>query len=61
MAQNINRVVMTGNLTTDPELRSLPSGENVCKLRLAVEGLEGSGQGSDPAHLQPWWEGLYGS
>jgi single-strand DNA-binding protein len=35
-ATNINRVVLTGNLTTDPELRSLPgSGTSVCKLRLA--------------------------
>src|SRR5947209_13521059 len=34
-ATNINRVVMTGNLTTDPELRSLPSGTSVCKLRVA--------------------------
>jgi single-strand DNA-binding protein len=32
---NINRVVMTGNLTSDPELRSLPSGMSVCKLRIA--------------------------
>ncbi|MHB8490974.1 MAG: single-stranded DNA-binding protein [Solirubrobacteraceae bacterium] len=32
---NINRVVMTGNLTADPELRSLPSGTSVCKLRIA--------------------------
>jgi single-strand DNA-binding protein len=32
---NINRVVMTGNLTADPDLRSLPSGTSVCKLRLA--------------------------
>ena len=35
-ATNINRVVLTGNLTTDPELRSLPSGTSVCKLRVAV-------------------------
>jgi single-strand DNA-binding protein len=35
-ASNINRVVLTGNLTFDPELRSLPSGMSVCKLRLAV-------------------------
>jgi single-strand DNA-binding protein len=35
-ASNINRVVLTGNLTSDPELRSLPSGTSVCKLRLAV-------------------------
>jgi single-strand DNA-binding protein len=32
---NINRVVMTGNLTRDPELRSLPSGMSVCSLRIA--------------------------
>jgi len=34
-ATNINRVVLTGNLTSDPELRSLPSGNSVCKLRVA--------------------------
>jgi single-strand DNA-binding protein len=34
-ATNINRVVLTGNLTADPELRSLPSGMSVCKLRVA--------------------------
>ena len=34
-ATNINRVVMTGNLTRDPELRSLPSGMSVCSLRIA--------------------------
>ena len=35
MSQNINRVVMTGNLTADPELRSTPSGTAVCSLRIA--------------------------
>jgi single-strand DNA-binding protein len=34
-ASNINRVIITGNLTADPELRSLPSGSSVCKLRVA--------------------------
>lgn len=34
-ATNINRVVMTGNLTRDPELRSTPSGTAVCSLRIA--------------------------
>jgi len=34
-ANNINRVCMTGNLTSDPELRSLPSGMSVCSLRVA--------------------------
>jgi single-strand DNA-binding protein len=33
---NINRVVLVGNLTKDPELRSTSSGTSVCKLRLAV-------------------------
>jgi single-strand DNA-binding protein len=35
-ASNINRVIITGNLTRDPELRSLQSGTQVCKLRVAV-------------------------
>ena len=33
---NINRVVLVGNLTKDPELRHTPSGNAVCKLRIAV-------------------------
>jgi single-strand DNA-binding protein len=33
---NINRVVLVGNLTRDPELRSTPSGMSVCSLRIAV-------------------------
>ena len=32
----INRVVLVGNLTRDPELRHTPSGMPVCSLRLAV-------------------------
>ena len=33
---NLNRVIITGNLTRDPELRNLPSGTSVCELRVAV-------------------------
>jgi single-strand DNA-binding protein len=33
---NINRVVLVGNLTRDPELKALPSGTSVCDLRIAV-------------------------
>jgi single-strand DNA-binding protein len=36
--ENVNVVVVTGNLTRDPELRALPSGTSLCKLRLAVNG-----------------------
>jgi single-strand DNA-binding protein len=39
MAGNINRVIITGNLTRDPELGSLPqSGTAVCSLRIACNG-----------------------
>ncbi len=36
MPANINRVVLVGNLTRDPELKHLPSGTALCSLRLAV-------------------------
>jgi single-strand DNA-binding protein len=34
----INRVVLVGRLTRDPEVRSLPSGSTVCALRIACNG-----------------------
>ena len=37
-ATNINRVVITGNLTRDPELRSTGGGMSICSLRVAVNG-----------------------
>jgi single-strand DNA-binding protein len=40
----MNSMSITGRLTKDPELRSLPGGETkVCELRLAVDGM-GRGQ-----------------
>lgn len=36
MPSGINSVVLVGNLTRDPELRSLPSGTALCQLGLAV-------------------------
>ncbi len=36
MAASINRVVLVGNLTRDPELRHTPGGTAVCSLRVAV-------------------------
>jgi single-strand DNA-binding protein len=41
---NINRVVMTGNLTRDPELRSTGTGSSVCKLRIACNTRRKNGQ-----------------
>src|SRR5271167_2994423 len=42
---NINRIVLTGNLTTDPDLRSLPSGTSVCNLRIACNTRRKSSDG----------------
>jgi single-strand DNA-binding protein len=49
VAANINRVVLVGNLTRDPELRQTPSGTSVCSLRIAVNSRrrDESGQWSD--------------
>ena len=33
---SINRVILVGNLTRDPELKTLPSGTSVCSLGIAV-------------------------
>jgi single-strand DNA-binding protein len=48
---NINRVIITGNLTRDPELGTLPSsGTPVCSLRIACNGRrrnDASGQWED--------------
>jgi single-strand DNA-binding protein len=38
MAQNINTVVVTGNLTKDPELRQTGGGTSICAMRVAVNG-----------------------
>ena len=42
---NINRVVLTGNLTRDPELRSTSGGMAVCKLGIAVNTRRKSSDG----------------
>ena len=46
---NINRVVLVGNLTRDPEIRQTPSGTSVCSLRIAVNSRrrDDSGQWTD--------------
>jgi single-strand DNA-binding protein len=42
---SINRVVLVGNLTRDPELRELPSGQSVCNLRVACNGIRREADG----------------
>jgi single stranded DNA-binding protein len=34
-AFDINQLTMSGNLTRDPDLRALPSGQTVCNIRIA--------------------------
>lgn len=36
MAKSFNQVILVGNLTRDPELRQIPSGQNVCSFSLAL-------------------------
>jgi len=36
MARGFNQVTLLGNLTQDPELRTIPSGQAVCSFSLAV-------------------------
>jgi single-strand DNA-binding protein len=42
---SINRVVLVGRLTRDPELRALPSGTSVCSLRLACNSSRRDAEG----------------
>jgi single-strand DNA-binding protein len=41
--QNLNSVVITGNLTRDPDLRSTGGGTKVCNLRVAVNSRRKNG------------------
>jgi single-strand DNA-binding protein len=42
---SINRVVLVGRLTRDPELRALPSGTSVCGLRIACNSARRDAEG----------------
>ena len=48
MSKSINQVILMGNLTRDPELRTTTSGQNVCSFSIAVnrswQGQDGSQQ-----------------
>jgi single-strand DNA-binding protein len=41
----INRVVLVGRLTREPELRSTPSGTSVCSLRIACNSMRREADG----------------
>jgi single-strand DNA-binding protein len=48
MSKSINQVILMGNLTRDPELRTTPNGQSVCSFSLAVnrswQGQDGQAQ-----------------
>lgn len=48
MARSFNQVILMGNLTRDPELRSTPNGQSVCSFSLALnrsyKGADGNWQ-----------------
>ncbi len=46
-ATNINRVILTGNLTKDPEMRSTSGGLSICSLRIATNTRRKDGQTGD--------------
>lgn len=45
MPADLNRVTLIGRLTSDPELRSTPSGQSVCNLRVAFTTSAKDGDG----------------
>jgi single-strand DNA-binding protein len=54
----MNRVILTGRLTRDPELRSLSSGKAVCQFSLATNEFLGQGRESVEYHNVIAWDRL---
>ena len=55
----MNRVMLVGRLTRDPELRSLPSGKPVANFVVATNEFRGSGAGERTEyHNVVAWDGL---
>ena len=59
MARSFNQVVLMGNLTRDPELRTTPNGQSVCSFSLALnrswKGADGSLQeATDYVDVTAW-------
>ncbi len=59
MARSFNQVILMGNLTRDPELRTIPSGQSVCSFSLALnrsyKGADGNWQeATDYVDIVAW-------
>lgn len=46
----MNKVLLIGNLTADPELRTTPNGTNVCNFDIAVNNRSKKAQNTDAPH-----------
>ena len=59
MAGGVNKVILVGNLGSDPEVRSIPSGAAVCEFRLATNetwmGKDGQKQDRTEWHRVVVW------
>lgn len=53
MARSINQVMLMGRLTHDPEMRTTPSGKNVCTFSIAVDRMSRDDQ-SDFFNVTAW-------
>jgi single-strand DNA-binding protein len=51
----VNKVLLTGRLTRDPELRSLASGSSVAQFVVATNELRGSGKERAQYHNVVVW------
>lgn len=49
---NMNRVILIGNMTRDPELRTLPSGQPVANFGLATNRMWKNKDGSQQKHTE---------
>ena len=53
---SLNRVVLGGNLTRDPELRFTPSGVPVCSFSIAVNRVKSKSEAVDFFNVSAWRE-----
>lgn len=47
MSTYLNKVLLIGNLTRDPDLRGLPSGQSVCEFSIAINRTTKSRDGEE--------------
>src|ERR1700736_3080202 len=58
---SINRAVLVGRLTREPELRALPSGTSVCSLRIACNASRRDAEGDYAERPQFFDVSVYGA